>query len=235
MLKILAIFFTATAMLNCTSLNHNFYAGLSFGATHMSGVRNDSASDILASSNFSINKRTRSNGGYGGILTGYLLRIADFGIGSEIFYNYGKIENNSGGTLNDVASNLTVNYRIKNKISNQYGLGARLGYFLENYFLYTYFGTLRQSGKFESIADRAENHVSTAHFFKKKKQTNRFSFGFGTQKSINENIDIGLEYRTARIPRSKYVFEIKDAEKTTSSGNFKYRLHTLAVRLIYKF
>lgn len=235
MLKLTAIIAAALAHLSCSTVTHIFYSGLSFGATHMSGIRNDSASDVAESVNFSVNKKTRSNGGYGGVLAGYMLRIADFGIGSELFYNYGKIESNTEGVLNDAGNNLTVNFRMKNKIYNQYGMGIRLGYFLESYFIYTYLGQQRQSEKFEILANRSENYVNNVHFFKKKKQTNRFNFGFGTQKSVSEHIDIGFEYRTSRIPKNSYVFSLKDAEQTTAKGNFKYRLHTIAVRLIYKF
>lgn len=236
MLKILAIFFTTTAMLNCAPLTHNFYSGLTFGANHMSGVRNDSAREENgASANFTINKRTRSNAGYGGILAGYLMRITDFGIGTEAFYNYGKIESSAGGILYYQPNALTVSFRMKNRISNQHGIVVRLGYFFKSYFFYTSLGINKQSEKFDVTADESRNGAISGYHFKKKNKTNRFSFGLGTQKSVSETIDIGVEYKTTRIPKKNYTFYLNDIDETLAKSDFKYRLHTLAVRLIYKF
>lgn len=236
MLKILTILIAALANLSCVTVTNNFYAGLNFGANHMSGLRNDSATNVNEDTkNFNVNKRCRATSGLGGVLAGYLLRLDNFGIGPEFFYNYGKIEAKSTGSFYDNIGSYALNYNIKNKLSGMYGLNFRFGYFIDSYFVYGLIGSNQLKQRCEVVARKVEAGGNSDRKFKKNNKARRLSLGFGTQKSINEFVDLGLEYKIARFPVKKYTFSHNDIDQNVYKSDFKYKLHTVSVRLIYKF
>jgi opacity protein-like surface antigen len=115
-------------------------------------------------------------------------------------------------------------------------LSARFGYCIESYFAYILFGSIRQKEKLDITARQADNgNPAGSYHFRKNKYTSRFSYGLGVQKTITEMLDLGLEYKTSRLPKKDYTFYLSDADRTYVRTSFKYRLHTIAVRLIYKF
>ena len=220
------------------SASHSFYVGANLGLNTMVGKRNDSANNVNNSrAQFTDSKAVNTNGLYGGIFTGYLFRISDFGIGPEFFYNYGNIENTiSGRHVDNAGGDVTV-FDVKYRIVSQYGINAKFAYFLEGYLLYTLLGIQFQSGNFQvkSKQDRGAQTLPEKDHRTKFKSTNGFSFGLGAQKQINENYDIGLEYKITNFPRKNFEFSLDDADSTKLTSDIKYKIHSIGLRFIYKF
>ncbi len=223
------------------SASHNFYVGANLGLNTMVGKRNDSANNRNNSkAQFTDSKAVNTNSVYGGIFTGYLFRINNFGVGPEFFYNYGNIESTISGRHVDNpplgGGDVTV-FDVKYRMVSQYGINARFAYFLESYLLYTLLGIQFQSGNFQVKAkqDRGVQNLPEKDHRTKFKSTNGFSFGFGAQKQINENYDIGLEYKLTNFPRKNFEFNLDDVELTKLTSNIKYKIHSIGLRFIYKF
>lgn len=231
--------FAALQYLSASS--HNFYVGANLGLNTMTGKRNDAANNRNNTlTQFTNNKSINTNNVFGGIFTGYLFRISNFGIGPEFFYNYGNIENIISGRHVDIpplgGGDVTV-FDVKYRLVSQYGINAKFAYFLKSYLLYALVGIQFQSGNFQVKArqDRGLQNLPERDHRTKFKSTNGFSFGIGGQKQINENYDIGLEYKVINFPRKNYEFFVDDQERTKLSSDIKYKIHSIGLRFIYKF
>ncbi len=221
------------------SATHSFYVGTSLSGCSLTGKRNDSAKDTtpgVPKAVFAGDKRVNARGVYGGALGGYLFRIDNFGIGPEIFYNYGKIESRIRDIFSDIISATSTSFDITHKISNQVGTHIRLGYFFDSYFLYTLLGMQYQTAYFEMKAVHTDAGVSTPYNYKSKtKSTSAFSFGLGAQKAIAENYAVGIECKFATFPIKNFAFNLSDAERTTLTSNFSYKMRSVALKLMYVF
>ncbi|MBP9828936.1 MAG: hypothetical protein KBD04_02760 [Proteobacteria bacterium] len=228
------LFFIAPALLSST---HNFYIGASLTGCLVSGKRNDSVTDTRpAEKTFADNKTANNRGAYGGVLAGYILRIKNFGISPEFFYNYGKLKSTTNNNFIDNAGPAYTIFDITYKIANQAGAHLRLGYFLEDYFLYTLLGMNYQNFNFEAKAQQADRGVIGAYNYKSKtKNINALVFGFGAQKRITENYAIGLEYKFARFPTKNFTFSLNDQGGTELTSSFKYKLNSVALKIMYMF
>ena len=212
--------------------------GASLGLGSMSGQRSDSVTNATPTTvSLANDKVVNSKGVFGGILGGYLFRFQDFGVGPEVFYNYGNIENTVSGKHVDPAGVATA-FDIKHRITNQTGINARFGYFLESYFVYTLFGLHSQTGNYQVKArqDAGAGNMLEYSYNTGNKITTGSSFGLGVQKQITENYEIGLEYKLTNFPRKNpYEFNTKDPIKTTLTSTLSYKLHSIGLRCIYKF
>ena len=233
-LVIILAFLTAPQLLSTT---HSFYVGAKLSGCSLTGKRSEIAKNTTpAIEIIADNKRTNARGVYGGVLGGYLFRIDNFGIGPEIFYNYGRLESQIRGTLTDPAVPSSATFDIAYKITNQVGAHIRLGYFLDSYFLYTLLGMQYQTAYFDMKAQHVEGIVSTAYQYKsKKKNTSAFSFGLGAQKAITENYAVGIECKFATFPVKYFTFNLSDGERTTLNSNFSYKMRSVALKVMYVF
>lgn len=236
-LSFILTFCNLTAETQNTNNAHNFYLGVSLNQCSLAGKRSDSASDRApVTVVFTDNKRVHSDGVYGGILLGYLFRFQNFGIGTEFFYNYGKLESKISGTYINRGLSSTK-FTATYKISNQAGGYAKLGYFLDSYFLYTLFGIHSQTGRFESTGYHQNVHdVLTQHEYRtNRKTTSTFSYGFGVQKAIAEHYAIGIECKFANIPNKTFTWTLNEPTNTTLASSFKYQLRSIGLKLMYVF
>lgn len=232
------VIFAATQAL---SASHSFYIGGSLSQTSISGKRSDSVTNITPTSiNLANNKSVHAKAAYGGLLVGYLFRIENFGIGPEFFYNYSKFETTIDGKHTDAVLGPTNTvFDITHKFSNQHGVNARLGYFLDSYFLYALFGVHSQTSQFYAKAtqDQAGGALHDYAYRTKKKNTSTFSFGFGAQKTIAENYAVGIECKIANFSNKNFSWNLNDGAgvQTKLTSNFKYQLRSVALKLMYVF
>lgn len=233
----LYVFALAISSVLHSETSHNFYSSIGLGMNDASIKHNEIAKDNVKNNFTPTNKPGNLRGAYGLLSLGYIFRINNFGIGSEFFYNIGKLESKISGRHDDNTVD-TTNYDINYKITNQKGLNAKFGYFFEKFFLYTLLGTTNQTSTTKIKALRADGAVAgrlCEYYYSKKNKQSRFSYGLGIQKNINDSFDLGLEYKTAKFPNRTATLLQNDAENNKITSDFKYRLHMVGVRLIYKF
>lgn len=203
----------------------------------MLGKRNDSVENtnrILA--NFTTNKTVNQRGIYGGFFVGYMLKICSFGIGPEFFYNYGSIENTVSNTHKDQGAGINTAFDIKHRITTQSGINARIGCFLESYFLYMLFGQHFQTGNYKVLARQEPGGALVEFSHDSKNKVNRgASVGLGAQKQITENYGVGIEYKLINLPKRSYEFDLVDGNGTKLTSDIKYKIHSIGLRFIYKF
>lgn len=203
----------------------------------MVGKRNDSATNVTPTTvNLESNKSVNAKSVYGGLIAGYLFRFQNFGIGPEFFYNYGNIENTISGQHNEPGP-VTTAFDIKHRITYQTGINSRFGYFWENYFLYTLVGLHFQAYNYfvKARQDRGAGHLLEYTNNTKNRKTTGVSFGVGLQKQINENYDVGLEYKLINIPKRNYEYDLRDPDELKLTSDIKYKIHSIGLRFIYKF
>lgn len=229
--------FLIISSLSQLSASHNFYGGVALNGNSLAGKRNDSAVNTTpVAETFSNNKRTQKRAVYAGVFVGYLFKANNFGIGPEFFYNYGKLESAINPTFTDPGGPSHTVFNIAYKIANQAGAHLRLGYFVESYFLYALGGIQYQTYNFEMTAQHVEAANTTNYNNKsKKKQASSFSYGFGAQKSINENYTVGVECKFAHFPNKSFTFTLNDGERTTLTSSFKYKIQSLSLKIMYVF
>jgi len=229
------LFFIAPTLFSAT---HSFHIGSSLSSCSLLGKRTDIAKNTTpVTATFTDNKSINTSSAFGGIVIGYLLRVKNFGIGPEFFFNYGKFQDTAEGTLNDPAVPASTTYKITYKVTNQAGAHLRLGYFLESYFLYTLLGIHFQKTNFESTESYADHVANTVrnYSYSSKNKINTFNFGFGAQKAITEHYAIGLECKFAHFPQKNFSHSLNDDEKTTLNSSFKYQLRSVGLKLMYVF
>lgn len=219
------------------SATHSLYVGANVDASMLKGKRSDSASDNRPITViFNDNKKIQKDGIYSGILIGYLFRNENLGIGPEFFYNFGKLESNIADNLVDPAGPTYTTFNVSYKIKNRTGAHIRVGYFLQNYFLYTLFGIQYQAFNFEAKAQQASAGIVTTDSYKsKKKNISSFSFEFGMQKNITENYSVGFEFKSVNFPKKTFAWSLNDVGETTLTSSFKYQLRSIGMKLIYIF
>ena len=174
---------------------------------------------------------------YGGIFLGHLFRVENFGIGPEFFYNYCNFEDTVAAQHNDPVNAVTA-FDIKHTITSQFGANARLGYFLDNYFLYTLFGFHSQTGRFYAKARQEQGAGGVIHEFDYKterKVTTAFSFGLGLQKAITANYAIGFECKFSRFPKRNFTWNLGDPSNTKLTSALQYKLRSFGLRFMYTF
>lgn len=238
MKKLHAIFILSS--LSCTlTANHSFYIGTSLNGSFLTEKRNDLAKNTNDTKIvFSDNKKIYKQSVYAGILAGYLFRFKNIGIGPECSYSIGKSEINVDGLFEDVAGPYATTFKITHKTTDQFNIHARIGYFFNNYFLYTLAGIHYQTSQSQAKATRIEPRGQpTVSFIYKsgRKRMSTFSFGLGIQKPITENCMIGLEYKMAQFPSKNFTFTLNDPDKTTLTSSFKYQLRSVGLKLMYVF
>ncbi len=238
--KKLAAILSALTISPLLGTTHSFYVGADLSGCFLAGERSDSAKDEspgVEPAIFSNNKKINKKNIYLGVLSGYLFRIQNFGIGPEFFYNVGKNEHTLDGLFTDTVAPTSTNFKITYKVANQFGIHARLGYFFDDYFLYGLAGVLCQTSSFEmKAADINGAYNPTHHLYKpSRKRTSVFSFGLGAQKTITENYALGIEYRFSQFPRRNFTYCLNDLENTTLTSSFKYKLHSIGLKLMYVF
>lgn len=231
-----------TIYLSTLQASQGFYIGTDFGLSNMSGKRNDSATDNpphdpSLTTNLSFNKKTQTNSINGGIFAGYLFRMKNFGIGPELFYNYGKLENSIVGQHVNGPIDTTIAFNVKYRSTTQIGTNVRFGYFFDKYFFYGLLGVQIKTNQFYAQAQRTTiGDPMTIHSYKsKRKRASAFTFGIGTQKTISEHYDIGLECKIGSFPKKNFTWNLQDPSSTVITSSFKYQLRSISLKLMYVF
>ncbi len=227
--------------LQTLSASHSFYIGTTVGIGALSGKRGDIVTNkpvgVPVTAALTNKKGIHSQRVYGGIFAGHLFRIENFGVGPEFFYNYCNFEDTAAGQHDDPANAVNA-FDIKHTITSQFGANARLGYFLDNYFLYTLFGFHSQTGQFCAKAKQEQGAGGIIYEFDYKterKVTTAFSFGLGLQKAITENYAIGFECKFARFPKRNFTFNLNDPSNTKLTSTLQYKLRSFGLRFMYTF
>ena len=232
------LFLTTLLSLHGTSISHTFYGGVNLGLSVISGKRNDTSTKTLppvAQKNLTENKGIYKKGSSGGIFAGYLFQFSNFAIGPELFWNYTNISDNLDGQQT-IPLPITTSFDIRYRITNQYGINARIGYILQTYFLYALYGLHWQQSNFQVKAkrDAAAGDLREYNYNSSNKIIQCNSFGFGLQKQLSQNYDIGFEYKITNIPKKSYEFKLGDRINTKLNSNASFKLHSFSLRFIFK-
>ena len=218
--------------------NHSFYAGTSLSFNMMSGRRSDYVTNTDSqSASITRKKSVKNNGVFGGLFAGYLFRVNNFGISPEFFFNYGKIENKVSGTHSDTTAAVYTKFYITNRVTSQIGGNARVGYFLDCYFLYAFVGLHYQKAKYYVTAQQTPGDISLHDYAysSSNQSASAVSFGLGAERPISDHFKIGLEMKYTKFPSKQYYYSLGDSEKTNITTKFKYRLLAFNFRISYVF
>ncbi len=231
------LFLTVFGSVYGANIAHSFYGGANLGLNILSGKRNDTSTITHngAQAILSENKRTYKKGISGGIFAGYLLRCDNFGIGPELFWNYVNIEDTIKGKQ-DTPGPYITDFDIKHRITNQYGINIRLGYFFDTSFIYALCGLHWQQYNFQVKAVNQDGLINRKDFSynTSNKITQGNSIGLGVQKQLTPNYDIGFEYKLTNLPRKNYEFNLGDPLSTKLNSSLSYKLHAVSLRFICK-
>lgn len=229
-------FFTTLISLYGSNISHTFYGGANLGLCVISGKRNDASESAGEQKNLTENKGVYKKGAFGGIFTGYLLQFKNFAIGPELFWNYLNLSDNIEGQQT-VAGPAITTFDVRYRINNQYGVNLRFGTFIQTYFLYALCGLHWQQYNFQiksKQADAVAGDLREYNYNASNKITQGNSFGFGLQKQLFQNYDIGFEYKLTNLPRKSYEFKLGDPSNTKLNSNASFKLHSFSVRFIFK-
>ncbi|MCX7342829.1 MAG: hypothetical protein NT128_01610 [Proteobacteria bacterium] len=170
----------------------------------------------------------------GGIFAGYLLRCNNFGIGPELFWNYVSIEDILKGKQYIPGPYIT-DFDIKHRITNQYGINIRGGYFFDTFFIYALCGLHWQQYNFQVKAIHQDGINRRDFSYNTSNQiTQGNSIGLGLQKQLTQNYDIGFEYKLTNLSKKNYEFNLDDNGRTRLNSSVSYKLHSFSLRFICK-
>ncbi len=232
------LFLTAFVSVYGANVAHSFYGGANLGINVLSGKRNDTVTRNtlpLSQKVLSENKSIYKKGTSGGIFAGYLLRCDNFGIGPEFFWNYTNIEETLEGVQTTFGP-VTTGFNIKHRITNQYGINVRVGYFVDTFFIYALCGLHWQQYNFH-VKAKQDNGLGVLRMYSyntSNKITQGNSIGLGVQKQLTPNYDIGFEYKLTNLPRKNYEFNLGDPLSTKLNSSLSYKLHAFSLRFICK-
>ena len=163
------------------------------------------------------------------------MQYNNFGIGPEFFWNYINIEETLEGEQITIPGPITTDFNIKHRITNQYGVNIRGGYFFNTYFIYVLCGLHWQQYNFHVKAKQDNGFgIVTYPYNTSNKITQGNSIGLGVQKQLTPNYDIGFEYKLTNLPRKNYKFNLGDPIRTKLNSSASYKLHSLSLRFICK-
>lgn len=221
---------------------HHFYVGANVGAGGFSAKTSDVVeSTSLVSKTFNSNKYIKSNSTIGGLYLGYLLRLHNFGLGTEISWQYANLEKTLDGKFDDVANGDHLDFVIRNKLTGQVEFSIRPGYFISNYFTYVILGLNAQNMYYNYSAkgSRGGNPVQSSGD-KKSKYVKGYTFGAGVQKNIYENIVLGIELKVSKLFERNYQFQLPSDpalfhDISISSKLKNIQTYSCCLRFMYTF
>lgn len=219
---------------------HNFYIGVNVGMTGFSAKTNNEVSnDQPALQRLHTDKSIRSKSVLGGFYIGYILRLQNFGMGTEVSWQYTNLEKTLDGKFFDLGANDNLYFVVKNKLTSQVEFVLKPGYFIYDYFTYAILGFNLQNMRCDYSA-AGETAGEIKNFSDKKSRYVRgYTFGAGFQKNVYETIALGLEFKFSKFPERNYKFDLPhnpgDSEITLSSKVKDIQTYSCSLRFMYTF
>lgn len=223
------------------SQQHNFYLGADVGLSNLSARKNEyTINNSPFYKSLANKKRVGDKSALGGIFAGYLFRIANFGLGSEVFWQYSAMETSTEEKYNDDLAAADNEIRTQYKLTGRKGLNIRTGYFFDNYFVYALVGWQQQKVRYKAtltIQDPLIVNNLSQYSQIKNNNVSALSFGLGIQKAINENYAIGIELKITRMPKKTFNIHFQDEAYDTKLSSKLRRIQTQSalLRVMYTF
>ena len=236
----LRILFSAFLVSTLSAAEHNFYIGANVGISGFSAKTTDEINNEPPAFVFKklyTDKSIRSRGTLGGAYIGYILRLQNFGIGTEVSWQYTNLEKTLDGRFDDAGNGDHLQFIIKNKLTSQMEFIIKPGYFICDYFTYAILGINLQNMRYEYNATGEIAGGGTVENFsdRKTKYVRGYTFGVGVQKNIYENIALGLEFKFSKYPERNYKFNFGDPKITISSKLKDIQTYSASLRFMYTF
>jgi hypothetical protein len=136
------------------------------------------------------------------------------------------------------AANTDNAVRVQYRLTTSTGVNAKVGYFLNENFIYALLGWQQQRIRCNASFVITDRLGGPAHEFSQTKNfnINAVSLGIGAQRPINENYSIGLEFKVTKLPGVSHQFIIGDINQTKLDGKLNgIRIYSAALRFTYTF
>ncbi len=217
---------------------HNFYLGATVGVGSLSAKMTNSTLNNAEFQKYLIDKNSiNAKTAIGGIFAGYLFSFANFGIGSELFWQYSSAQSAMEEQYNDPISVADNAVSVQYKLTGQAGINLKAGYFLSENFIYALLGW--QQYKVSYQANLANSNVLDVLFQHPKSSNSSvkaFSLGLGVQRPVNENYAIGVEVKLTKLSDRNYKIPFGDLYETTLSSRLRaIQIYSAALRFMYTF
>lgn len=240
-LPTLTRFFSILAICGIANASqHSFYAGISSGITSLQAkATNDVSNNAPAHILLQNNKRVKTTNVSAGIYALYIFRYLNFGLGSEISFNYNNLEKNFSAQFNEVGNADNLFFKIRQRLRGNAEFSIKPGYFINDYFAHMILGVSYQNTFFDYTAS-GETAGATRYFHGKNRKIIRGStIGLGIHKDLCEHIAVGLEFKATKYSARKYRFDLPhnpgQSEISLSSNLKNITTHSYCLRVMYKF
>lgn len=218
---------------------HNFYIGANIGTSCFSGKTSNEVKNQRIERTLYSNKSIVSRSILGGLYIGYILRLQNFGMGSELTWQYINQEKTLDGRFDDAVNGDHLIFKIKNQFTNMLEFTVKPGYFICDYFTYAILGINLQNIRCSYNADGETNGGISSFSDKKSKYVEGYTFGAGVQKNIYENVAVGLELKFLKFHDRTYKFNLPsnpgDPVITLSSKLKDIQTYSASLRFMYTF
>lgn len=234
-------FFIIASMCNFINASqHNLYIGIQSGINAFTGKQQSQATNDLPTTIKLINNKSiKANGIAGGLYAGYVVRYCDFGLGTEILWQYTNLEKTLNAHFRDIINADDLQFSLKTNLRSRSEIVLKPGYFINNYFTYAIFGLAFQKVDFRYSAigkqAAAANPVQT-NSAKKSKIVRGSTIGVGVQKNIYEHIDMGIEFKYTKLSGRNYNLAVPGSSQISLSSTLKnINTYSYCLRFMYKF
>lgn len=217
---------------------HSFYTGASVGFASLTAKASNQVSNNNNARIFlHHNKKIQSNSCIGGVYAMYLFRYYNFGLATEVAFNYSNLEKTMNSKFDDAANGDVLDFVIKYRTKGSAELSLKPGYFISDYFTYAILGVGYQNMFFNYTATGQTGGVDNNIFKGKSRKIVRGAiFGVGIHKDLYEHIAVGFEFKSARYSRRNHEFEVaRTNEIKLASTVKKISTNSYCLRFMYKF
>ena len=223
----------ATSAHSACQINSGAYVGLSVGGAHLGG-KNDASikNDVAGNINPSKESKLSSTSFAAAILGGYGLKVSNFWLAAELFYQFDNLSSKSKFKI-DTNSKDEV---LESKSNGAFGGSFHIGFIAaNNCVVYAIAGVEGRRFKVKYTPDTAV-HSTTID---KSYTSTAFAPGIGLRVSLSKNIALKTEYKYA-IHKTK-TFTDKKAnpggagDNDTLTVKHSPNIHSFNVGVVYSF
>lgn len=168
----------------------------------------------------------------------YLFRYLDFGLGTEIAFQYNNLEKVLSAQFTEPGNADNFFFKIRQRLRGNVEFTIKPGYFINDYFAYAILGLGYQNTFFDYNATGTTGGALPARNFKgKNRKIVRGSLlGLGLHKDLYEHVAVGFEFKAAKYSSRKYRFDIPGASEIALSSTLKnITTYSYCLRFMYKF
>ncbi|MEN8236447.1 MAG: outer membrane beta-barrel protein [Pseudomonadota bacterium] len=229
----------APAPMSKSGIQHGPYIGVAAGLRldrHEVTMSNDNADGIAGATpvgafrNFAAEDQSFT----GGVQLGYGVRFAEhFYASLEADVLFGNMSDDSSFVVDDDTRG-RADSKIKGK--TRFGLAARLGGYWKQTLLYARFGVEWQRFEINSSSDAVRLNDPTRSDIPLSKKYTKAAFtpGVGIEVSLNDEVSLGLEYRTALFSKKTETAPSNQADISSTFVKHRPRVDSVLIRVNYK-